>query len=104
MKEEQLDTADWKAIREASQAKRARNAKDSTAILEARGVAFERKNGGVHLIIRHEGRVFDFWPSTGTWRMRSADTKPGLGLNRYPHNANGGRGIFPLLKAMGFEQ
>jgi hypothetical protein len=42
--------------------------------LDASKVMYEVFNGGMHLKIRHGGRVIDFWPTTGKW---SGDGKKG---------------------------
>lgn len=54
----------WKADKTA---KKEANLKSSTELLEHNNIHFESKNGGVHLIILHGGRVIHFWPSTGKW-------------------------------------
>lgn len=73
------------AMQEASQQRRATNRLSSAEMLRANGVQFEAKNDGAHLIVRDGvGRVFDFWPGTGLWKMR------GTNLQR--------RGVRALLK------
>ena len=71
---------DWRA---AKQQKKRENLASSTDILTQRGIRFESKNGGVHLIVYAGERVVDFWPSTGKWIVRGGRT---------------GRGVFKLLK------
>ena len=84
---------DWQAfgsaMKEASQERRAGNRENSAAILRERGIAFEEKNDGAHLIVRHGGKVADFWPGTGKWRIR--------GVEAYK------RGVFPLIAALNKE-
>lgn len=58
-------------LKEQSRKKRASNQENSTAILRATGVKFEQKNNGVHLIVKHNDKVVDFWPSTGRFICRS---------------------------------
>lgn len=58
-------------LKEQSQKKRASNQENSTAILRALSVKFEQKNNGVHLIVKHNEKVVDFWPSTGRFICRS---------------------------------
>jgi len=79
---------DFNAMREHSQVKRASNRISSAGLLEARGITFESKNGGAHLIVQHEGKVIDFWPGTGKWIARGSGKNAGCI----------GRGVFPLLK------
>jgi len=72
-------------------AKRADNTTKSTQLLEDRGILFESKNDGAHLIVASRGYpslVADFWPSTGKWIVRE--------------NGGKGRGVFPLLKKLGY--
>lgn len=38
--------------------------------LQERGIAFETKNRGYHLVIACGTGVIDFWPGTGFWRQR----------------------------------
>lgn len=68
--------------------KRALNTASSTDILAQRGVPFESKNNGAHLIVA--GGRLDFWPSTGVFIER----KTGLR----------GRGVFKLLKVLGVDR
>lgn len=70
--------------------KTARNRIGSADVLRARGVAFESKNRGAHLIVRADsGVVVDFWPGTGQW------------IPRPPAVRTRGRGVFPLLRYLG---
>lgn len=93
---------DFKALREHSRAKKQANQKGSTDALESYGVAFTKHNGGVHLIVRHEGRTIDFWPSTGKWRERMDGTAEGSFLMTNAAKREG-RGVFKLLKALGIK-
>lgn len=77
----------YSAMREAGREKRASNRDTSPAILARHGVAFETKNDGAHLIVRHGGKVADFWPGTGKYNVR--------GVKHYR------RGVFNLLRDLG---
>ena len=83
---------DWQgfseAMREASRERRAGNRENSAAILRDRGIAFEERNAGAHLIVRHAGKVADFWPGTGKYQVR--------GTGKYR------RGVFNLIKELEF--
>lgn len=46
------------------------NAKSSANMLSMNGIGFESKNDGLHLIVKHNGRVADLWPSTGKFNIR----------------------------------
>lgn len=74
---------DWRAMK---QQKKRYNMASSTDILRERGIPFESKNGGVHLIVKAANMVVDFWPSTGKWTVRGGRTS---------------RGVFKLLKFIG---
>lgn len=78
---------DFRALRKYRKEKRQSNLLNSTEILKSHNINFEEKNGGVHLIIRHNDKVLDFYPSTGLWWDRE---------NRWPK-----RGVFPLLRYLG---
>ncbi len=71
---------------ERSKLKRAANRQGSAEILTARGIEFESKNGGAHLIVRHNGKVADCWPGTGRWIFRGG--------------APSGRGVMNLLREL----
>ena len=71
------------AMRQDSQRRRAKNLDNSTNILKGKGINFESKNNGIHLIIDNE---FDFYPSTGLFKSRKTGKK--------------GRGVFSLLKLL----
>ena len=73
-----------KAMKEQSQERRANNRESSAAILTNKGIPFESKNGGAHLIVN--GGEVDFWPGTGKWIFRQSRKQ--------------GRGVRQLLKAL----
>lgn len=75
------------AMKEASVVKRATNRDASTETLRRHGVQFDSRNAGAHLIVKHAGKVVDFWPGTGKWIVRGQ------------HKAR--RGLFPLLRELG---
>lgn len=51
--------------------RRASNTESSTNLLIDKGVKFEAKNFGAHLVVHgKDGRLIDFWPSTGKFRVR----------------------------------
>lgn len=65
--------------------RRANNRASSPEVLRQRGIPFESKNGGAHLIVTLGELVIDFWPGTGKFITRGANSKTG-------------RGVFNLLK------
>lgn len=67
----------FNAHRKACQEKRASNREQSTQILESKGIAFEMRNNGAHLIVADH---YDFWPGTGLWKDRQ-DGKRGRGVH-----------------------
>lgn len=70
--------------------RRASNRERSCSLLRYLGVDFDVKNDGAHLIVRHEGQTFDFWPGTGKYKPRTPGT---------PY----GRGVFNMLKLLGID-
>ena len=72
----------FNAMKDYSREKRANNRATSAEILKARGIKFDRKNAGVHLIVYGENNTIDFWPGTGRWACRSGNSS--------------GRGVFTL--------
>lgn len=70
---------------EMTKEKRAKNTASSTEILVQRGIPFESKNGGSHLVVDAGSHMIDFWPSGGRWIARN------LGKTN-------GRGVFKMLK------
>ena len=67
-----------------SKIKRARNRERGAHMLHERGVKFESKNAGAHLIVQTKSGVVDYWPGTGKFIPRPA--------------GKSGRGIFNLLR------
>ena len=77
----------WRDVRSFRQDKRRSNAVCSAERLREAGVEFEQRNHGSHFIIRHNGLVVDFWPTTGVFIVRDLD----------PAARRRGRGVFNLL-------
>jgi hypothetical protein len=75
---------------EESRKRKEANTCNSTAMLERNGFDFESKNSGLHLVVSGkdggEGKIADFWPSTGKFCVR--------GTNEYR------RGVRLLIKVM----
>lgn len=69
--------------------RRASNRESSADLLTERGIEFEAKNGGVHLIVKHNEKTADFWPGTGKFIVRGGRQ---------------GRGVFNMLQAIGFKE
>lgn len=63
-------------------ARRAQNRETSAAILTERGIPFESKNGGAHLVVTIGSLVADFWPGTGKFITRGANSRTGRGVFR----------------------
>lgn len=78
----------YRAMKEDSKERRARNRDKSPAILRKHGIAYHSRNGGAHLIIVEDlSVVADFWPGTGKWIFRRGSKE--------------GRGVFSLIKELG---
>jgi len=73
------------AVKDANKEKKRKNQESSTQILIDKGVKFESKNGGNHLVVTGKESIIDFWPSTGKFITRNGKLKSG-------------RGVFNLLK------
>ncbi len=77
---------DFRAWDKAKKEKKEANKMSSTELLTDSGIEFETKNYGTHLIVSHNDKVADFWPSTGKWAIRpSGDYR---------------RGVFKLIKEL----
>jgi hypothetical protein len=83
---------EFRAMKDEGQQRRRDNRDDSAELLRERGIVFEARNNGAHLMVTHAGKTVDFWPGTGKWIDRVA-----------PPNrpAPKGRGVFKLLKHLG---
>lgn len=79
-----MDSDDWRAYREIGRTKRKRNRDNSTHILDENNIHYDSHNGGVHLVVKHNNFIADFWPSTGKYIVR--------GSQKYK------RGVYNLLK------
>lgn len=64
----------WRNLKTWHKKKRARNRRASAALLSGFGIAFDSNNDGAHLIVRHNNRVVDFFPTTGYWADRSTSS------------------------------
>jgi hypothetical protein len=61
---------DYAAMRRHCQEENAKRRVQGEAVLKAAGVSYTAYNNGQHIVIEAGGGVFDYWPSTGRWRMR----------------------------------
>lgn len=78
---------DTKEVRkEASQNRKEHNRDCSTQLLRVKGFGVKSKNGGIHLVVTHNDKTADMWPSTGKWNIR--------GTSKYR------RGVKQLIKAL----
>ncbi len=78
----------FKELKSQKQEKRRKNREQSALLLQEKGIEFDSRNCGAHLIIEaKQGRIIDFWPGTGLWRYRD-------------DNRNG-RGVHSLIKELG---
>lgn len=71
----------YRMMKEDSKERKTNNFEKSTKLLQNKGIEFESKNGGYHLIVEQE---YDFYPSTGLFICRKTKKK--------------GRGVRNLLK------
>lgn len=77
---------DFKFLRELKRKKKESNKLYSYELVYSAFDSVEQKNGGYHLVCMHNGKVADFWPSTGKFNIRG--------------NPKYGRGVKNLIKAM----
>ena len=81
---------------EESALRRAANRENSARILREKGIAFEERNAGAHLIVKAKrGFTFaDFWPGTGLFIARGGQVERDrlLHVNMLAR----GRGVRPL--------
>lgn len=78
----------YRAWNDDKKERRKRNLPRNVAALEKYGINFDSRNDGYHLVILHEGKLVDFWPSSGKWRARVEKQK--------------GFGVTSLLEWLGF--
>jgi hypothetical protein len=88
-----------------SKKRREHNREYGVSMLKKCGVTFSEHNNGFHLVVRHNGMVLDYWPSTGKWRLRGDKStvvfneRKGDTVNLTP-TLRQGRGIRNLLAAL----
>jgi hypothetical protein len=63
----------FSALKAEKKKKKQSNLEFSTEFLTKKEINFESKNDGIHLIVTHNGKVVDFWPSTGKWKDRKKE-------------------------------
>jgi hypothetical protein len=80
----------WREFRKQGTEKKASNKVDSTSILDREGIVYESHNHGVHLVVKHNGKVVDYWPSTGKFINRTTGWK--------------GRGVRKLINHLNFKE
>ena len=68
----------FRLMKERNKAKKLSNLEYSTQLLIDKGIEFKSKNGGVHLIVSHNGIIADFWPSTGKFQIRGKGYSRGV--------------------------
>ena len=68
----------FKFLKEQSKAKKISNMEYSTLMLIDKGYDVNIRNNGVHLIVKHNDKIVDFWPSTGKFIVRNGCTSRGV--------------------------
>lgn len=56
-----------------SKRRKRNNMNNSRTMLGKNNINYVSKNGGVHIICSYHGKVADFWPSTGKFKIRGDD-------------------------------
>lgn len=81
----------WKDVKpflkERSKKRKAAHLEYAAKMLDRNGVAYQRRNEGLHFMVDSQKGTIDYYPTTGVWRPRNGD--------------RGGRGIAGLLRYMG---
>lgn len=77
---------DFKALREESKERRGVYRKIAKNLLRRKGICFDERNQGAHLIVESPGGKIDFWPGTGKFIVRKSGAV--------------GRGVFNLLRVI----
>lgn len=78
---------EYALIREIGRQKKLSNMEQSTLLLDRLGIDYESKNNGIHLIVSHDTKIVDFYPSTGKWIVRKVGKSD--------------RGVMNLLRYLG---
>jgi len=86
-------TANYRAMTEESKSRRRHNREASADVLCSKGIQFQSRNMGAHLIVEYGGETVDYWPGTGKWIRRDRSC--------FPYQ---GRGVFELLKVLRVDQ
>lgn len=71
----------WREYRRDRAAKRESNRDEGARLVQEAGYDHDVKNNGAHIIIRHAGVVWDYWPGTGRWQERRSVWK-GRGVRK----------------------
>lgn len=79
---------EFRAMCEASRAKRAANRESTAELLRRLKINFRIHNGGAHIVVTHGQKQVDIWPGTGKWIARN-------------QSKTTGRGVFNMLKFLG---
>jgi hypothetical protein len=68
----------WRAVKKDRQARNQTRGETALIILKEKGVKFEKKNFGSHLIVEGKnGKLIDFWPTTGKFKLRGSKNYQG---------------------------
>lgn len=69
----------YDSLKVCSKTQRAEKRREIPEILKRKGIKFETKNNGAHLVIHGRSITVDFWPGTGKWIARG-DKANGYGV------------------------
>lgn len=70
---------DYRAWCDMKRKKKIRNKSHSTQLLISKGIKFDVKNNGLHLVVYDDKEIYDFYPSTGKYSARNSN-KHGRGV------------------------
>lgn len=88
-----------KAERELAAIAAERSRRDGLRRLREAGIGYQAQFGRAQVVIRHLGRTFDYWPTTGKWRERDMTMHKSL-IARHPGARRDGTGIDSLIEAV----
>lgn len=72
---------DFKELKEETKRSKEERKTINTLVLLDKGIRFESKNFGYHLIVEGKQSIIDFWPSTGKFIVRQ-NRKKGHGIGK----------------------
>ncbi|MFK3558305.1 hypothetical protein [Pasteurella multocida] len=70
------------AYKQARKQVKQKNQEQNTSLLKELNIGFESKINGAYLVIKHNSKTLDFYPSTGLWWDRENKSKQYRGIRK----------------------